>query len=299
MEILLRIALFLGAVAVGAWCVHNKWVKPETAKHLLWLIFWVGLPITIVGSILSVQFTTVDLVLPMIAAGVAMVCMIGAYLVSYLLNLPRQIAGVIIVGSMIMNTNFTISFIGAWYGQPGVATFSIFDIGNILSLFLIAYPIALMYGGSKVKIKDIIIKTLSVPTVWALFIALALNLNGILLPPTFRTVAQYLSLGIFTIVMFTLGLLINQGLHRSKFIWLGLALRYIVGGLAGWWISTVLGLEGLMRAIVIIGSASPNGYTTLIYARMAKLDQKFAASMISTSLLIGLLVTPILMLILT
>lgn len=299
MEIILRIALFIGAVGVGAWCAHKKWVPPKTAQHLLWMIFWIGLPITIVGSILSVPLNKADLVLPLIAAGVALVCMVGAYLVSYLLSLPRQIAGVIICGSMIMNTNFTISFIGAWYGQPGVATFSIFDMGNILTLFLVAYPLALMYGGSKISILELIKKTLSVPTVWSIFIALALNFSGFLLPDTLRLSARYVSLTIFTIVMFTLGLLINQGLHKSKLVWLGLSLRYLVGGLTGWWIATILGLEGLMRAIVIIGAASPNGYTTLIYARMAKLDQKFAASLVSTSLLIGLLITPLLMLILT
>lgn len=295
MDIFFRVSLLLVAVALGIILKRQNIIKHAFADKLLWFIFWVGLPFTIVGSILSIPLQGERMILPVIGFAISTGCMLIAYIVSRVLLLPRKLAGVLICASMIMNTNFTISFIGAWYGQEGVALFSLFDLGNILSLFILAYPIALAYGGNKISPRQILVRTLTVPTVWAIFFALALNLQGFLLPQELKFVTRYGSFAVFLTVMFTLGLFIQDGLHLSRLLWVGLATRFLLGGFLGYLAIQLFNLEGLTRAVVLIGAASPNGYTTLVYAKIAKLDHKYAASLVSVSLLIGLITIPLML----
>jgi predicted permease len=296
MDIFFRASLLFVAVALGIILKRQNIIKHAFADKLLWFIFWVGLPFTIVGSILSIPLQGERMILPVIGFAISTCCMLIAYIISRVLRLPRKLAGVLICASMIMNTNFSISFIGAWYGQEGVALFSLFDLGNILSLFILAYPIALAYGGRKIPLRQILVRTLTVPTVWAIFFALALNLQGFFLPQELKYVTRYGSFAVFLTVMFTLGLFIQDGLHLSRLLWVGLATRFLLGGFLGYLATQLFNLEGLARAVVLIAAVSPNGYTTLVYAKIAKLDHKYAASLVSVSLLIGLIAIPLMLL---
>ena len=75
---------------------------------------------------------------------------------------------------------------------------------------------------------------------------------------------------------------------------IGLTLRFGFGLLLGWLASLVLGLEGIDRTVLIACAAAPMGYNTLTYASLEELDKDFAASMVSFSVLLGLIATPIL-----
>lgn len=293
MEILLRISLFVIAVSIGAFCSYRKIVTAKTASKLLWLIFYFGLPLTIAGSILSTPINPDLWYLPVLAAIISIISGSAAFLIAYVLNIPKATAGVLIIGSMIMNTNFTVAFMDAWHGQQGVAVFSLFDIGNIVIFSTIAYAIALKHGGQKINYKDIIIKILKIPLLWVITVSIILSLNGVNAPDAVKPAIKTFSLALFTCVMFTLGLLLHRGIYQPKIVLLGMCLRYGVGALVGWWFVTLLGIEGIARIAIIVGASSPNGYTTLIYARMANLDTKYAASLVSTSLIAGLIIVPL------
>jgi len=72
-----------------------------------------------------------------------------------------------------------------------------------------------------------------------------------------------------------------------------------LGGLAlGLALSWVFGLEGIVRDIVIICSSAPVGYNTLVLSSLENLDKDFAASLVSISLILGIIYVPLLMFVL-
>lgn len=299
MEIALRISLFVFAISIGAFCSYKNIIPQKTTSKLLWIIFYFGLPITIASSILSTPLDIRFWYLPVIAIVISLISGIVALLITYTFHIPKSVAGVLVGGTMIMNTNFTVAFMDAWFGQKGVAIFSLFDIGNIIMFSTVVYVIMLLHGGQKIVFSEISKKVLHIPLLWVIAISLPLSLYGIQIPSEFKPFTKAFSLGLFTLVMFTLGLLLHRGLYRAKYVALGILLRYGIGALIGWWFVSILGIEGLAKAAIIIGAASPNGYTTLIYARMANLDTKYAASLVSTSIIVGLIVIPVLLLLIS
>jgi hypothetical protein len=52
------------------------------------------------------------------------------------------------------------------------------------------------------------------------------------------------------------------------------------------------------RAIALILAGAPFGFNTLTFSNMENLDTKFAASLISTGIMLGLIITPFLIMIL-
>ena len=70
----------------------------------------------------------------------------------------------------------------------------------------------------------------------------------------------------------------------------------ILGGLAfGILLSNLFGLEDMLRKVVIICSSAPVGYNTLVLSSLENLDKEFAASLVSISLILGIIYVPVLM----
>ncbi|HRY83517.1 MAG TPA: AEC family transporter, partial [Candidatus Cloacimonadota bacterium] len=64
-------------------------------------------------------------------------------------------------------------------------------------------------------------------------------------------------------------------------------------GLAlGYMLAAIFGLEGINRVVVIVTSATPVGFNTLIFANLENMDREFAATMVSISIVIALFYLP-------
>jgi predicted permease len=77
--------------------------------------------------------------------------------------------------------------IAAW-GQLGFAQLALFDFGNALLQGSLVYAIAAVYGGHSTGFLAILRRVLSFPPLWALSVALLINVSGAHLPPVLTTV---------------------------------------------------------------------------------------------------------------
>lgn len=77
-----------------------------------------------------------------------------------------------------------------------------------------------------------------------------------------------------------------------------ISIRMVIGTFVGIFLATIFGLSGIDKQILILLAASPIGINTITFASLENLDKELAASIVSVGLLIGLIVTPILMLVL-
>jgi predicted permease len=68
----------------------------------------------------------------------------------------------------------------------------------------------------------------------------------------------------------------------------------VFGLMLGFILVKLFDLEGLSKAVVLLGAAAPVGYNTLTFSSMENLDKEFAANLVSFSILTGIIFIPIL-----
>jgi predicted permease len=295
MEIFFRLFLYVLLFVVGAISIKQKWLNRTIANKFLSWLFYFGLPIAVFYAITSTPFDAGQMILPVIASIISAVSGILLIIIGIIWKIPKKILGVLVASAMIMNTSLSLPFFSVFYGAPGLATMSLFDLGNLLMIFTVVYFVTLRIGGMKLSGISMIEKILKMPIIWVIVASLLLTMSGFKLPSSVEFVLSWSTFFIFLWVMFTLGLLFEPKFTHLRYILLGLFMRYVVGFTLGYIIVQSLGLTGLERLAVLIGASSPNGYTSLVYAKIAKLDTHFASQLVSISLGMGIIVVPLML----
>jgi predicted permease len=274
-----------------------KIFKHDDGDLLLKIVFNVTLPALVFLAISQVKLSLNLLYLPLIAALVILINYLVASSVGKRLSLLPATLGSFIIGSMIMNTGFVLPFILARYGKHALAYYTIFDFGNMLMIFTFGYLIAMKYGENG-KLKIDLRKFLKLPPIWALVLGVIYNLGNWELPITAENILQMTGTPTVFLTMLALGCYFHPQVKNLRKIVLVFSIR-ILGGLAlGLAFSYLFGLEGILRDVVIICSSAPVGYNTLVLSSLENLDKDFAASLVSISLIMGIIYVPLLMLIL-
>ena len=115
------------------------------------------------------------------------------------------------------------------------------------------------------------------------------------LPAVLANVLEPLAQANVPLAMLTVGLFIDLRTRHMGAIALALFVKMGLGWALGQGAAALLGLEGLNRLVVTTAPAMPVGLIVLAYAAREGLDTEFAANLISLSILIGLIVTPLLL----
>lgn len=187
-----------------------------------------------------------------------------------------------------------LPFFLAMYGTAGLINLSLVDVSNALITFSFVYFIAAKHGEGGTGTKLIIQKVLFAPPIWATVIALGLNLTHIQLPFIVSNLLQTIGNLATPLIMLALGTYFS---FQVKNIWKVLPaifIRYGFGLLVGVVFSSLFHLEGLTRIVVILAAAAPIGFNTLTFSSLEKLDMEYAASIVSLSMLLSLVVIPLL-----
>jgi len=181
-----------------------------------------------------------------------------------------------------------------WGG--GLGRLAVYDIGNSLIGNSFTYYLAVSYGDQRGRsVGDHLKRVLTLPTLWAGILGLAVSLAGWELPMAVTKVLEPLAQANLPLAMLTVGVFIEL---RLRHLWaLGLALFVKMG--LGWGLgqvaATSLGLQGLDRLVVTVAPAMPVGLIVLVYAAREGLDTEFAANLVSLSILVGLVIAPLLL----
>nr|NIR97194.1 hypothetical protein [Gammaproteobacteria bacterium]NIV19872.1 hypothetical protein [Gammaproteobacteria bacterium] len=214
------------------------------------------------------------------------------------LALSRQTLGTFVVGAMIMNLAVEYPFVLAAWGDDGIARLALFDFGNGVVTLTFTYALACWYGAGGGRVTRTLRGLAAFPPFWALVIALAMNGSGVSLPdPVHEAVAAFGRYAVL-LVMVALGIHFDLRQVPMRPALTAIALRCGVGLLLGWaWVS-VFALEGLARSVVLVGTAAPVGFNTLVFASLENLDRELAAGIVSLSLLLAMVYLPVLLLVL-
>ena len=209
------------------------------------------------------------------------------------MGLPRPVQGALVICGMSINNSFLFVFVLAAWGGAAFAQLALFDLGNAIMQGTVLYATAAWYGGHGTSIKAILKRMAGFAPLWAVLLALLMNLTGLTLP---NVVADGLALVgriILLLVVLALGVLFDVTLLRSARLAATLALRIVLGVLLAAVAVWAFGLEGSLRSVVLLGGLAPIGFSAVAIANRESLDRELAASAASLSVLLALVYVPL------
>ena len=286
--------MFLLGVVLRA----TKAVRRESGEVLLRIVFYATLPALMIVSISRTLISRDIVLLP----GIAAITVFALYGLSRLVvrndSRSQRALGVTLIGSLIMNVGFVYPFVMAIYGLEGVARAAIFDVGNGLVVLTFVYYLACRHGAAAQTAQRAAGKVLASPPLWALLVAAVMNGTGWRVPKPLHGFLETVGAMTMPLILLAVGLLFAPRFSQMRLLFVSLGIRVLGGLLCGLLLSELLGLEGMTRSVVILCTAAPVGYNTLTFSSLAELDTEFASNLVSVSILLGLIYTPILILLL-
>ena len=268
-------------------------MKVEHGDFLLRLVFYVTLPALILVSFSKITLTLQYAFLPVIAVSIIVAMYLLAKLTGKALKISNPTLGALIVGTMILNNGFLIPFIVAAYGDEGLTRLLVFDFMNGILAFTWVYYIACKYGKNSYDRKTLFRKFLAAPPIYAIILSIILNLTDTHLPQILLQTSKIAGDTTVPLIMLSLGAFFTPRLVVPRAVFSGIVIRMVIGLLLGYIFSEVFGLSGLTRIIVLLGSSAPIGFNTITFASLENLDKEFAASLVSTAILIGIIYVPL------
>lgn len=268
-------------------------LKQDHGDVFMRVVFYLSLPALVILSLTRIELSRELAWLPLISFSIILIQGGISYLSGKFMNLDRKAQGVLMVGTMIMNIGFALPFVIAAYGDEGLALLSIFDFSNAALAFTLVYYIACRYGEDANSSGLLIKKFLASPPIWALIAGVVLNLTDTAIPAVPAKLLQILGDLTIPLIMITLGVFFNIRIIKPGPVFAGIFIRMVLGFFLGLGFCYLLDLQGLIKAIVLIGASAPVGFNSIIFASMEKLDKEYAASMVSFGIISGLVVIPL------
>ena len=281
---------------LGYFLKRIKLFGKETADIFLKFIFYVSMPALVFHSVSQIWLSIKFIYLPFIAFTVFFVIYFITSFIGKKLELSQKTLGTFILGSIIMNTGFSLPFIFSAFGEKGVATVAIFDFGNALLVLTFGYYIAMKYGKAE-NTKINYQKLFFLPPIWGLIFGLLFNLIKIPVPTIANNFLNQIGMLTIPLIMLSIGIYFSPRIRNLSRLLLVLFLRTGIGLILGFVLATVFNLQGTVRTIVTICCGAPVGYNTLVFSTLENLDKEFAANLVSISVLTGIVYLPILILV--
>jgi malate permease and related proteins len=287
MSILLLLFVF------GLFARRRGWLKPSHAGRLMQLVINAGLPALFLADVSRISLRADLVSLPISAMLIIVALLPLSVVLGRALGLARQDQGAMTLCSMSLNIAFLFPFVIAAWGSTGFGQIAMFDFGNSLMQGSVVYAIAAIYGGQSIGLLPILRRVMSFPPLWALIIALLINVSGLRLYPWVTTGLSTAGRLILMLVFVALGILFDATMLRSRAVHASLLLRILMGLALGIFCAWLFHLEGMMRAVVLLGSAAPIGFSAVVMASRESLNRDQAASAASISVLLALVYVPL------
>lgn len=276
-------------------------LSPQDGGALLRAVFALGAPALIFLSITRVDidasFLRLCLVSPLI---------VGISLAVVLLLRRRVLRNVdvarfapFVTGVVVMNTGFLIPFVERATGAEGLARFAVIDTVNGLVTFSVVYAVVVHLAHDRPDRSFVVRKLLVSPPLWALVAGLVVALADIPVHEVTTATFELIARAVGAMIMIALGVLFEPRFTAPRLLTGAILLRFGLGAAIGLGFVAVSGLSGLDAQIVLFAALAPVGVNTITFAQLENLDTGFAASLVSTSLVVGFLLSPFTVSILT
>jgi predicted permease len=282
-----RLAAVAALFFLGVAARRAGWADASQGRRLLTFVFNVGLPILIFGALTGVPLAREHALLPVTAFCVSLLGWAAAAYAARRFHLPKAGEGAMALCAMSLNISLIYPFAALSLGAGEFAQLVMFDMGHAVMLWTVTTIVACRYGGHTDDIPVLLKRTLAAPPLWALVIALSLNVGGARIPRDFLHSVLQVGQALILLVPLAMGLLVSvRGMRRPEVL-TAVALRSGLGALLGFGLGRLFGLQGTAATIAIIGAAAPIGFTAVVLSAREELDLDLAASAAAVSVFLG------------
>jgi malate permease and related proteins len=293
MSVELRIALLIGLFAAGLLLRRYGLLQPSHAGRMLRLVITAGLPALFLADVSRIPLDPALLALPASSLLIMLVTLAASLAVGRAMRLPAIEQGSMTLCGVSLNSGFLFPFVIAAWGPAAFAQLALFDFGHIIGQSTFVAALAAWYGGHRAGALAMLRKALLFPPLWALVVALGINLSGLALHGWMTATLGTAGRLILLLVIVALGVLFNARLIRDRRVLATLALRLGLGAVLGVALVWLFGLTGQSRDVVLLGAIAPIGFTAVVLADREHLHRELAASAASLSVLLGLVYVPL------
>ncbi len=281
---------------IGYGLKHVGLLKSSDGSGLFRLVFYVGAPALILTTLPTLVLSREVLwlaALPLLIIITTFTLLLVARR-QRIVTLPKKTFGTLVTGAVIMNTGFLIPFVDQFYGVQGLAKLMVIDTVNAALTFSLVYFAVIKIAGDTPDWRYSLQKLFAAPPLWALLIALLLNATNAEIPGTLLPIVEFIARLVGPVILLGLGLQFSWKIVRPSITLLGLAARFLLGGIIGLSVVWLAGLDGLAAHIVVLAAMAPIGFNAIVFSDMEKLDTRFASSLVGASIVTAILLLPVL-----
>lgn len=291
LETLASLLSIIVGMTVGFALRRFRIAEQADGEFVFRVVFTVCLPALMFSALATVEVTK-DLIVFMVAPFVMVGAgFLGGLLVSRRRTLTRTQVPVVVVAAMIVNAGFTLPFVQALYGAPGVARIAVFDGINGALTFSWVYYMAARGNPEHEGGSLLLNRMLRSPPLYGIVAGLGVNLSGLPPPGTLLDTARPFADAVPVLLSLAIGIMfapVTGELRRAAMIVatrLGTALSIAV------LIIVIFDLEGIDRTIMLLLGVAPIGTVTVTFASLERLDVRLATSALSLSLAVSVVLS--------
>ncbi len=286
--------LSLSIIIIGYIVKKVGILKEEHGRIIAKLILNVTLPALILEVFSNIEIQPTLLLLPLIALGHSAIVLAFSFLIFK--NAPLKKKGLFLMTTIGFNIGlFAYPMIQAIWGANGMEYVIMFDLGNSFVVFIFAYTTGFIYSPDikpekdKLEIKNILKRIIkSVPLI-VLFIAIIINLLGIILPVFITDLLNILSRANMALTLLILGIFINFNFEKEswKNIIKVLLIRYGFGFISGILICFFLPFENIYNAVIFVALTLPIGMSAIPFSVEFGYDERIASTLVNLTNIIS------------
>lgn len=271
--------------------VKSLRILPEnTGSVISKFVLYITLPATIFNVFIKSSVNLNLVILPISAVLMGTIVFLFSYFLLKGIYIEAKTKWSLLISLCGYNVGFfAYPFMQSLYGDQGVLMIAMFDIGNSLLVFGLAYAVSLIAFNDKINFKEILKKVITFFPLDIYFISILFNLTKIRLPLIVNELVSQLAMPNSILALFTLGYFLDFNLNPQelKAILLGLPLRILPGIFIGIVLSSLS--NNLISKIISIGALLPVPLVAIVYSNERNLNTKFASVFVTITIITGLI----------
>lgn len=272
----------------------KKIFDEKDAQVLLKLVYYFTLPAISFVTISKIKLTREYVYFPLVVAGVIASCYFIARYLSSKRNFSSATQGSYVIATILINTSFAFPFLQILLGKDALVSYLIFDFFNAIFIYSIGYLIACSYGSKNTHDSFLVSKVLCSPPLWSVLFGILCSSFSVEIPGFVLHSLETVGLTTSPLLLVSLGFSFSWSMFNKLYVYEVVLIRMLIGGLIAFLFTLFFEFTAVNKLIIIVCSSAPCGFNTLVFANLEELDSKLAASVVSLSMLISLILCPIL-----
>lgn len=260
------------------------------------VVFYVFSPVLIFDLLVQNQLKISEAAI-VIAFALCFILMIGAltFSIGYLIKLDRPALVAILITTMFANTgNYGLPLVSFAFGEQALSYAGIYFATTTLLFYTLGVFLASL---GHMTFKDAILGLLRIPTLYAVVLAVLMNIWNIGIPVPVARAVELAAGGTIPLMLILLGVQLTrvEFTGNQRALQLSVSLRLLVAPLAALLFAALFGLQGFPRQASVTQASMPSMVSATVLATEYNLDARLVTAIVFISTLLSpLTLTPLL-----